>query len=78
MGSEWPFGTDKVKFSIRVGFSNRGADLDNTIKPFMDTYQSIFEDFNDNKVYELIMEKDIVPKGEEYISVEIERIEDEN
>ena len=59
MGVEWPFGTDKVKFNICVGFSNRGADLDNAIKPFMDTYQSVFEDFNDNKVYILHMDKDL-------------------
>ena len=75
MGVEWPFGTEEVSFTVEVGLSNRGADLDNCIKPILDTYQGIFEEFNDNKVYHIMMHKCIVPKGEEYVKVKVERTE---
>ena len=78
MGVDWPFGSDMVTFDITAAFSNRGADLDNIMKPLFDTYQNIFDDFNDNKVYRIDAKKEIVPKGEEYFEVKIERIEDEN
>ena len=78
MEVEWPFGSEQVKFWFKAGFSARQADLDNVLKPLFDTFQAVFDDFNDNKVYEIEAHKDIVPKGEEYIHVKIERIEDEN
>ena len=71
MGTEWEFGTDKVNIFITAGLSNRGADIDNVIKPVLDTYQSIYPEFNDNKVYWVAAAKDIVQKGEEYLYVEI-------
>ena len=74
MGIEWPFGTEQVQFKVTAAFSNRGADLDNCIKPILDTYQGIFEDFNDNKVYHIELFKEIVPKGEEYLTIKVESI----
>ena len=74
---DWPFETEQVFFSIVAGLSNRGADIDNVIKPLLDTYQSIYSDFNDNKVYGVHLVKDIVPKGEEYLSVVVGKVEDE-
>ena len=71
MGTEWEFGTDQVVFEVTAGLSNRGADLDNVIKPVLDTYQSIYDEFNDNKVYKIKLTKDIVQKGEEYLDVKI-------
>jgi len=68
---KWPFGINQVTFEVEGGFSNRGADLDNIIKPILDTYQGIFEDFNDNKVYKIKLTKRITPKGEEYIRVRV-------
>ena len=47
----WPFSSNPVSFEITAGFSNKSSDLDNVIKPLFDTYQGIFEEFNDNKVY---------------------------
>lgn len=73
-GVEWPFGSDQVEFYIVAGFSNRAADLDNVIKPLFDTYQGIFEEFNDNKVYHAELHKTIVPKGREYIYVRVRRV----
>lgn len=75
MGVDWPFGKEQVFFSVVAGVSNRGADIDNVIKPLLDTFQSMYEDFNDNKVYAVHLVKDIVPKGEEYLSVVIGKID---
>jgi len=75
MGTEWIFGTSQVAFEITVGLSNRGADIDNILKPLLDTYQGIFESFNDNKVYHLDVTKTIVKKGEEFIDVTIKEYE---
>lgn len=73
-GVEWPFGDDQVEFYIVAGFSNRAADIDNVIKPLLDTYQGIFEEFNDNKVYHAELHKTIVPKGREFLYVRVGRI----
>ena len=71
MGVEWSFGNEPVTFIIRVGFSSKVADLDNIMKPLFDTFQVIFDDFNDNKVYRIEAEKEIVDKGKEYLHVRI-------
>lgn len=76
MGIQWPFGTDPVAFEIEAGLSNRGQDLDNIVKPVLDTYQIIYEQFNDNKVYEIKLYKSIVSKGDEYLHVRIRQYED--
>lgn len=74
-GVEWPFGNDQVEFYIVAGLSNRGADLDNILKPLFDTYQGIFEEFNDNKVYYVELYKTIVPKGREFLYVRVGRVQ---
>ena len=74
-GVAWPFGDDQVYFYIVAGFSNRGADLDNVIKPLFDTYQGIFEEFNDNKVYYAELHKTIVAKGKEFLYVRVGRVD---
>ena len=71
MGTSWPFGDSMVSFDVVAGLSNRAADLDNVIKPVLDTFQSIYEEFNDNKVYEIHLTKEIVPKGDEYLEVSV-------
>ena len=68
-GIEWPFGTSQLNVLVHAGLSNRGADIDNVIKPILDTYQSIYDEFNDNKVYSISLFKDIVPKGDEYLHI---------
>ena len=69
---EWPFEKNLVNFTVTAGLSNRGADLDNVIKPLLDTYQGIFEEFNDNKVYHIELTKEITKKGEEFLHVIVE------
>lgn len=77
MGTEWIFEDSQVAFEITVGLSNRGADIDNIIKPLLDTYQGIFEEFNDNKVYHLDVTKTIVKKGEEFIEVTVKEYKED-
>jgi len=73
-GVKWPFEPAQLlEFEIIAGVSNKAADLDNIVKPLLDTYQSIFEEFNDNKVYHITLDKQIVAKGNEYLFVKVER-----
>ena len=67
----WPFGASPLLFQIHAGLSARQADLDNLLKPLLDTFQNIFEEFNDNKVYRIEANKLIVPRGSEFIRVRI-------
>ena len=60
---------------FRWGQSSRGADIDNSCKPFLDCLQNKYG-FNDNKVYLLVMEKVIVPKKEEFIEFDIRPLSD--
>ena len=60
----------ELTLNIEVGYSNKQADIDNCVKPFADILQKKY-DFNDNKIYKLIIEKKIVKKGEEYISFDL-------
>ena len=55
---------------LEWGFSSRGSDFDNPIKPFMDVLQKKYK-FNDNQAYQAFIEKRIVKKGSEYIKFEI-------
>ena len=71
MGTDWPFKTEQVSIIVYSGLSNRGADIDNVIKPILDTYQGIFEEFNDNKVYYVELHKEIVSKGEEFLRIRV-------
>ena len=73
MGYEWPYADEQVSFHIEAGLSARQADIDNVIKPLLDTFQSIYHEFNDNKVYYVQAHKKIVPKGDEYIWVRVGR-----
>ena len=73
MGTTWPFGDSPLHFDFGVGLSARQADLDNTFKPLFDTLQTIYEEFNDNKVYTIAASKFIVPKGREFIRLGVQK-----
>lgn len=60
----------KMTFIITVGLSSKNADLDNCIKGFVDILQK-YLGFNDSKIYRIEAQKEIVPKGFEYIEVDI-------
>lgn len=59
----------------RWGFSTRSCDVDNPAKPFIDNL-SLKYGFNDNKIYRLVQDKVIVPKGEEFIEFGLWPMED--
>lgn len=63
-----PEGYLSIKY--KVGFSSNGSDLDNCIKPFQDIISKHYG-FNDNRIYHFEVFKEIVKKGNEYISFEI-------
>ena len=63
----------KLKVNFEFGFSNRGSDWDNPVKPFQDVLQKKYG-FNDSKIYEAIVKKEIVKKGHEYIKFSITEI----
>ena len=62
----------ELTFILRVGFSNKGSDLSNILKPFEDIVSQKYG-FNDNRNYKIVLIKIIVPKGEEFISFEIKK-----
>ena len=68
---KWPFKPeDHLDFDVKVGFSSKLADVDNCIKPLLDTFQYMF-DFNDRYVFKVTIEKEYVKKGEEYFDVTV-------
>ena len=70
-GVSWPFGTSPVTFEIHVGLSSKVADLDNVLKPLFDTWQTIFDDFNDKMVYKIVATKELTEKGKEFLNVKV-------
>lgn len=61
------------RLEIEVGFSSKGSDLSNVIKPLEDILQKRYG-FNDNRVYSINMSKKIVKKGDEYFKVKISEV----
>ena len=57
---------DRYSIILVFGVSNIGNDIDNGLKPFIDILQKKYG-FNDKYVFELIVKKEIVKKGSEYI-----------
>lgn len=60
----------KLEIRYKFGLSNSGADLDNCVKQFQDLLCAKYN-FNDNRIYRIIAEKEIVPKGQEFIEFSI-------
>lgn len=64
----------KLAITIIFGLSNSAGDWDNPIKPFLDILQKKYN-FNDNRIYEAHIIKQIVKKGKEFIQFEITQYE---
>ena len=58
---------DFKELYIKIGVSN-AFDLDNCLKPLIDILQKKYK-FNDNKIRKLVVEKEVVKKGNEYILI---------
>ena len=63
----------KLDITLEFGFSSKGSDLDNAVKPFLDVLQKKYV-FNDNRVYKLNLSKRITAKNKEYIKFEIKEL----
>ena len=61
----------ELRLALIFGVSSKGGDIDNLVKPFSDILQKKYG-FNDNRIYELKVWKQITKKGEEYIEWFIE------
>ncbi len=62
----------KLKLKIKWGFSSKGSDYDNPIKPFTDVLQKKYG-FNDNRIYKASQEKIDVEKGKEFIEFKLSK-----
>lgn len=63
----------KLKLTVSLGFSNSLSDLDNPIKTIIDTLQKKYG-FNDRQLYEIHLYKNVVKKGQEYFTYQIEAL----
>ena len=61
----------KLAVSITFGLSSKNADVDNPAKCFIDCLQKKYG-FNDSKIYELLLCKVDVKKGDEFIDFRID------
>jgi Holliday junction resolvase RusA-like endonuclease len=69
-----PVPSGKLQVEITWGFSSKASDIDNPVKPFIDALQLKYG-FNDKDIYRLIMNKEIVKRGKEFIDFKITEIE---
>ncbi len=63
---------EKLAVELYFGFSSHSSDWDNGIKQLMDVISKKYG-FNDNKVFKGLIEKEIVKKGDEYVSFKVYR-----
>jgi len=66
-----------LKIKITWGFSSKLSDIDNPTKRFLDILQKKYG-FDDRDIYELILKKEIVKKGDEFINFEIKHLQIKN
>lgn len=55
------------------GLSSKNADIDNIVKPLTDILQKKY-DFNDKRIYRMILRKIDVKKGGEFIEIEFRNL----
>lgn len=65
--------TGSLKVNIRYGFSSTLSDIDNPCKMVLDCLCKKYG-FDDRHIFELNQQKEIVPKGQEYIEFEIKQL----
>ena len=60
----------KLELEITFGLSSVAADIDNPLKCFIDCLQKKYG-FDDKMIYRLVVNKEIVKRGKEFIEFEI-------
>ena len=66
----------KLELEITFGLSSVAADIDNPLKCFIDCLQKKYG-FDDKMIYRLVVNKDIVKRGKEYIDFNIIKLNGE-
>lgn len=61
---------NELAITITYGFSNKSSDIDNPTKLILDILQKKYK-FNDSVIYELTLKKKIVPKGKDFVDIQI-------
>ena len=61
--------TGDLYLYLKIGVG-RNFDADNAAKPLIDIFQKHFK-FNDNRITYLVIEKEVVKKGEEFIEFQL-------
>lgn len=70
-------GKEKMKLTVIAGFSNKKGDLDNVFKPLLDSIVGCVDAaFDDSQIYAIEAKKQIVPKGQEYLKVKLEVLDE--
>ena len=65
------------KIVVVFGFSNKASDIDNPLKPLLDIVQKKYKKkFNDKDIYQMIIYKQVVKKGKEFVRFAIYNIDD--
>ena len=67
------FKKQPLEVYLKFGFSNSASDIDNCVKPFLDILQKKYG-FNDSQVLRMILEKQLVPKGDEFVEFRIMKL----
>ena len=65
--------TGRLKLTIEAGLSNKCQDVDNILKPFIDILQKKHH-FNDREIFELVVRKQLVKRGQEFVYYLIEPV----
>lgn len=65
--------SEQLQLNVEFGFSSKGSDIDNPIKPLLDLITKKYG-INDNRFYKLYVKKKIVKKGKEFIKFEIKEL----
>ena len=63
-----------LELNLVFGVSNKGSDIDNPIKPFLDILQKKY-DFNDSRIYKMTVIKKHVAKYSEFVEFDIKTYE---
>jgi len=61
----------KIELYIKFGFSSAACDIDNPLKSLIDALQDKYKGFNDKMIYRLVVDREQVKKGKEFIELNI-------
>lgn len=65
----------KLEVHYTFGFSSAASDIDNPIKAIQDILQKKYN-FNDSRIYRMVVDKVVVKKGAEFIKIKIKTYEE--